>query len=80
MYKAVYVSVSITRYSEHFIKPRCGLWQIIDGEPIEKTELEYSDACKLAWELVLIGGERTVRINPYDPSISEVEVTYYMPH
>lgn len=78
--KHIYINISITRYSYHGMEPDCDFWQRVDDGEMEHRKLDYNTACRMMWELMLIGGERKITINHLNPGISEVEVSYWMCH
>ena len=78
--KHIYMAVSITRYSHKGMDPDCDLYQKIDDGEMTHSKLDFETACRMMWELKLAGGERKVTVNMFNPSISEVEVSYWMLH
>jgi len=78
--KQIYMSLSIGQYSYRGMKPECNLYQKIDGEPMTCTKLDYADACRIMWELVLAGATRKYEANMFNSSISHVDVTLWTRH
>lgn len=69
------MSVDITYY-DHGLEPDCGFYEILDGGKCHSHKLTLEDARKLAWELMLAGGEREYCSNMYCPHIHNVIVSY----
>lgn len=78
--KHIYMAISITYHSLSCLGPDCDFYQRVDDNPMTHEKLDYNQACRMMRELQLAGGERTVRVNQFNPAISTVEVEFYTKH
>ena len=72
---SIRMTVSIT-YFDHGLGAFCRFYEILDHGPCTSRKLELEEAQKLAWELMLAGGEREYRSNYRCNHIHNVDVTY----
>lgn len=75
--KRVYMSVSIS-IGQYFTD--CTYWERLDGGETTQRKLSLAEAHQLMWELKLAGADKTVEVNPYNPKICFIEVTYWARH
>lgn len=74
LYMALSITTSVNGYSS------CFFGECIDGAPCQSHELSLAEAQKMQWELVKAGAERVIDVNRFDPNMSTIYVTYWMPH
>lgn len=72
----VFMSVDVTYY-DHGLEPFCRFYEILDNGPCSSRKLSIDEAHKLAWELMLAGGEREYRTNYNCNHIHTVTVRYW---
>lgn len=74
-----YVSISITYYSNHYLKPEVQYYRNDGMHPVVFTidELTADEANLLMWKLVKLGGTNTYKANKYNTAICERTVTFW---
>lgn len=74
-----YISISITYYSTHRIAPDIHYYRNDGIHPATSTwnKLTVSEASRMMWELVKLGGESSYTSNMFDNAISERKVTFW---
>jgi hypothetical protein len=77
--KKTYVSITITHYSDHIVKPSVMYYQSDGVNPgvLTLDELTVAEANRLMWELVKLGGTNTYKANMLNNAISERNVTFH---
>ena len=78
--KHIYMSLSITVYSNHRIAPYCRFYERIDNGEMTCKVISIEEAKKLQWELVKAGAKRTFCPNMFNNAIANVDVDYWMYH
>lgn len=78
MAKEIYISVSITKYTDTG-SVYCDLVQSVDDGSLESTKLDELHAHKLIWELVKAGGKRSYRSNYLDKTIVVQDAYIFLP-
>lgn len=77
---SIFMSVDITTYGIDSMKPICTFSEIVDGGEVMIRHISYEQALRLMWELVLAGGEKTMEVSRYDPTITYRHVSYWARH
>lgn len=77
--KETYVSVTITHFSNHNMKPEVQYYQDDGTHPVIFTidKLAVNEANLLMWKLIKLGGTNTYRANMFNNAISERNVTFW---
>ena len=78
--KMIYKSVEIVEY--HIMRTpsyRCYYYENFGTDEGKLKEVSYEEACKLYWELKKLGAKSNYGVNPFKPSISSRQATYFGP-
>lgn len=76
--KMIYKSVEIVEY--HVMRTpsyKCYYYENLGTDEGELKEISYEEACKLYWELRKLGGKSNYGANPFKPSVTFRQVTYF---
>jgi len=78
--KMIYKNVEIVEYHVlHTPSYKCYYYEQSGTDEGKLKEISYKEAYKLYWELKKLGGKSNYGANPFKPSVTFRQVTYFGP-